>query len=84
MNMENIDELRKRVNEIADYNLSQEDLIENVKVEYELQEGQVDLKLVDDLHLLEPFGMSNPTPRFIMRDLLLSNIGFVGAAKTTP
>ena len=25
--------------------------------------------------------MSNPTPRFIMRDLLLSNIGFVGAAK---
>ena len=81
MNMENIDELRKRVNEIADYNLSQEDLIENVKVEYELQEGQVDLKLVDDLHLLEPFGMSNPTPRFIMRDLLLSNIGFVGAAK---
>ena len=81
MNMENIDELRKRVNEIADYNLSKEDLIENVKVEYELQEGQVDLKLVDDLHLLEPFGMSNPTPRFIMRDLLLSNIGFVGAAK---
>ena len=41
----------------------------------------IDLKLVDDLHLLEPFGMSNPTPRFIMRDLLLSNIGFVGAAK---
>ena len=56
-------------------------MIENIKVEYELQEGQVDLDLVDQLHLLEPFGMSNPTPRFIMRDLVLANIGFVGAAK---
>ncbi len=81
MNSENIDELRRRVNEIANYNLTQEDMIENVKVEYELQEGQISLDLVDELHMLEPFGMSNPTPRFIMRDLLLSNIGFVGAAK---
>ena len=29
--------LRERVNEIADYNLTKKDLIENVKVEYELQ-----------------------------------------------
>ena len=81
MDARNIDELRQRVNEIADYSLTKEDMIENIKVEYELQEGQVDLDLVDQLHLLEPFGMSNPTPRFIMRDLVLANIGFVGAAK---
>ncbi|MDO5011373.1 MAG: DHHA1 domain-containing protein, partial [Intestinibacter bartlettii] len=81
MNSENVEELRRRVNEIADYNLTQEDMIENVKVEYELQEGQVSLDLVDDLHMLEPFGMNNPTPRFIMRDLVLANIGFVGASK---
>ena len=81
MDARNIDELRQRVNEIADYSLTKEDMIENIKVEYGLQEGQVDLDLVDQLHLLEPFGMSNPTPRFIMRDLVLANIGFVGAAK---
>ena len=81
MDARNIDELRQRVNEIADYSLTKEDMIENIKVEYELQEGQVDLDLVDQLHLLEPFGMSNPTPRFIMRDLVLANIGFVGASK---
>ena len=77
----NLEELRRRVNQIADYNLTQEDMIENVKVEYELQENQVSLDLVDELHKLEPFGLSNPTPKFIMRDLVLYSMGFVGAAK---
>ena len=65
LNAENIEELRRRVNEIADYNLSKEDLIENIKVEYELEEDSATLELVDDLHKLEPFGLSNPSPRFI-------------------
>ena len=81
MDSKNIEELRQRVNKIADYNLTQEDMIENIKVEYELEEQQVSLDLVEELHKLEPFGLSNPTPRFIMRNLVLANIGFVGAAK---
>ncbi len=36
LNAEHIEELRRRVNEIADYNLSKEDLIENIKVEKDL------------------------------------------------
>ena len=81
LNAENIEELRRRVNEIADYNLSKEDLIENIKVEYELEEDSATLELVDDLHKLEPFGLSNPSPRFIMRDLLLTNIYKMGKNK---
>lgn len=81
LNAENIKELRKRVNEIADYNLSKEDLIENIKVEYELEEESATLDLVDNLHKLEPFGLSNPSPRFIMRDLLLTNIYKMGKNK---
>ncbi|WP_434797563.1 single-stranded-DNA-specific exonuclease RecJ [Terrisporobacter vanillatitrophus] len=81
LDAENIEDLRKRVNEIADYNLNKEDLIENVKVEYELEEESVTLGLVDDLHKLEPFGLSNPSPRFIIRDLLLTNIYKMGKNK---
>lgn len=81
MDSGNIVELRRRVNEIADYNLTQEDMIENIKVEYEIPEDKVTLDLIEELHKLEPFGISNPTPRFIIRDLVLSSIGFVGAAK---
>lgn len=81
LNAENIEELRKRINEIADYNLSKDDLIENIKVEYELEEESATLDLVDNLHKLEPFGLSNPSPRFIMRDLLLNNIYKMGKNK---
>ncbi|WP_419749925.1 single-stranded-DNA-specific exonuclease RecJ [Terrisporobacter petrolearius] len=81
LNAENIEELRKRVNEIADYNLNKDDLIENIKVEYELEEESATLDLVDNLHKLEPFGLSNPSPRFIMRDLLLTNIYKMGKNK---
>lgn len=63
------------------YNLTKKDLIENVKVEYELSEYSVSLSLVDDLHKLEPFGLSNPSPRFIMRDLLLTNVYKMGKNK---
>lgn len=81
LDAKNIEELRKRVNEIANYNLSKEDLIENIKVEYELTEESATLDLVDDLHKLEPFGLSNPSPRFIMRNLLLTNIYKMGKNK---
>lgn len=81
LDAKNIEELRRRINEIADYNLSKEDLIENIKVEYELEEESATLDLVDDLHKLEPFGLSNPSPRFIMRDLLLTNIYKMGKNK---
>ena len=81
LDAKNIDELRVRINEIADYNLSKEDLIENIKEEYELKEDSATLDLVDNLHKLEPFGLSNPSPRFIMRDLLLTNIFKMGKNK---
>ena len=81
LNRNNIKELKERINKIADYSLSKEDLIENIKVEYELEEDSANLNLVDDLHKLEPFGMNNPSPRFIMRDLLLTNVYKMGKNK---
>ena len=81
MDKNNIDELRKRVNEIADYNLTDEDMIENISVEFELNEGSIDFNLIEELHSLEPFGMSNPSPRFIIRDLEIRSIFRMGKEK---
>ncbi|XTR37497.1 single-stranded-DNA-specific exonuclease RecJ [Paraclostridium tenue] len=81
MDKNNIDELRRRVNEIADYNLTDEDMIENISVEFELNEGSIDFNLIEELHSLEPFGMSNPSPRFIIRDLEIRSIFRMGKEK---
>jgi len=76
-----VDILRQRINEIADYNLTSEDMIENIKVEFELDEDKVSLDLVDKLHDLEPFGLSNPSPRFIIRNLVLDDMFTIGKNK---
>ena len=62
MDSKNIDVLRKKVNEIANYKLTEEDMIENISVEFELNENAIDFNLIEELHSLEPFGMSNPSP----------------------
>lgn len=46
-------------------------MIENVNVEFELQENVINLNLVEELHKLEPFGLNNPNPRFIVRNYIL-------------
>lgn len=81
LDADKIDILREEVNKIADYNLTVEDMIENIKVEFELDEDKVSLDLVDELHKLEPFGLSNPSPRFIMRNLVLDDIFTLGKNK---
>ena len=81
LDAKHVDILRERVNEIADYNLTNEDMIENIKVEFELDEDKVSLDLVDKLHDLEPFGLSNPSPRFIIRNLVLDDMFAIGKNK---
>ena len=81
LDADKVNTLRERVNEIADYNLTSEDMIENIKVEFELDEDKISLDLVDKLHDLEPFGLSNPSPRFIIRDLVLDEMFTIGKNK---
>ena len=71
-------ELRRRINESADINLTEEDMIEEIKVEYELDEKSANFDLIEELRKLEPFGMSNPTPKFILRDCILRDMRFMG------
>ncbi|MGL5641326.1 MAG: single-stranded-DNA-specific exonuclease RecJ, partial [Paraclostridium sp.] len=81
MDVCNVDELRRRVNEIANYNLTDEDMIENINVEFELNETSIDFNLIEELHSLEPFGMSNPSPRFIIRDMEIRGMFRMGKEK---
>ena len=81
MDAKNIDLLRKKANEIADYSLTEEDMIENISVEFELNENAVGFNLIEELHSLEPFGINNPSPRFIMRNLEIRSIFRMGKEK---
>lgn len=81
LDSDKVEQLSIEVNKFAQYELSEEDLIENIKVEFELEEHAINLELVEELHKLEPFGLSNPNPRFIVRDAILKNIMAIGKNK---
>lgn len=81
LDAKHIEKLANRVNDFAEYELNEEDLIENIKVEFELKEESINIDLVEELHKLEPYGLSNPNPRFILRDVLLKNVITMGKNK---
>ncbi|CAK7012619.1 MAG: hypothetical protein PEPC_00518 [Peptostreptococcus russellii] len=82
ISVDNIDELRNKINGIADYQLEVEDLIEEIKIEYEIDAKDITLDFVDKLHMLEPFGIKNPTPYFMMRDCYVKNVYLIGKDKS--
>jgi single-stranded-DNA-specific exonuclease len=74
---ENVDKLRELVNQHAIANLTDEDLIPELKIDAVVSSNSLGLSLVEDLKRLEPFGMGNPKPTFMTKDLFLTTEPFV-------
>ncbi len=74
---ENIEKLQEKLNAHAGANLSAEDLIPELKIDAVVSSQTLNLDLVEQLKRLEPFGMGNPKPRFLTKDLVLTREPFV-------
>ncbi|MGH9819735.1 MAG: single-stranded-DNA-specific exonuclease RecJ [Pyrinomonadaceae bacterium] len=68
---ENIPELRERLNSYAAGVLSDEELIPELKIDALVSAETLDLKLVDELSIFEPFGAGNTKPIFTTRNLFV-------------
>jgi single-stranded-DNA-specific exonuclease len=69
-----IDEFRRRLNEYAVGILSDEDLGPRETADAELNIDQVCVELVRSLARLEPHGIGNPRPQFLLRDVPLRGV----------
>jgi single-stranded-DNA-specific exonuclease len=76
--VEQIDELRKRLNSLAKEWLSEEDYIPLTKVDMECKLDPIDLPLLQEMQRLAPFGIGNPTPRWLVRGVTLGEIRTLG------
>lgn len=74
---ERIPELRSRLSEYATATLSSDDLVPELQIDAVLLPETIDLRLVDALSALEPFGQGNPKPIFVTKDLILREEPFV-------
>jgi single-stranded DNA-specific DHH superfamily exonuclease len=54
-------------------NLTGDDLIPVLNIDAHVSSATLDLKLVDELNVFEPFGAANPKPIFITKDLIVES-----------
>lgn len=75
--VDNIPQLRMRLNEYASQTLSEQDLVPQLNIDALVTSGSLSLDLVDSLASFEPFGAGNPKPVFVTRDLILRDEPYV-------
>ncbi|MBO4890460.1 MAG: single-stranded-DNA-specific exonuclease RecJ, partial [Lachnospiraceae bacterium] len=79
MNAGTAETLRIRLNELC--TLTDDDLVEKMKIDIPLPVGYVDDALVEELETLEPFGIANPRPLFAQKDVPVRRIDLFGSER---
>ena len=78
-----LDNFRRLINEYARANLDEIDMVQTVEADCELNFGDVNLALAKGIQLLEPFGVSNPIPGFVLRGVTVNDIVGISEGKHT-
>ena len=74
----NIAMLRRNLEEIAQSEISPEDFIPKLKIDAELELDEIGPELIGVIKEFEPFGIGNPEPTFLTKDLEIVDIKRVG------
>ena len=67
-----LDDFISHMQTYADKHLTDEDLIPIYQVETVLTPQDITMDFIEELSLLEPFGMGNPKPQFVCQNLLVT------------
>jgi len=79
----NVEAFKKKINEYARQNLTDELFKVKVEADCELDISRVTLSLAEEILKLEPFGVGNATPTFIIRDITVQRVMQLSAGKHT-
>ncbi len=69
-----IPDLRRMLTAYCDTHLKEEDYIPVVKIDALLQPEDITIDLIDEIRLLEPYGMGNSTPVFALEDIKVVDV----------
>ena len=81
LQLENVDVLRKSLNQLAAEQLTPEDFLPITSVDVVCKMGDVSLDTIKQMDLLAPFGMSNPKPKVLIEEMSINNIRRIGTDK---
>lgn len=78
-----LDSFRRLINEYARSILTEKDMVQTVEADCELGFNEVNVGLARSIQLLEPFGVSNPIPVFVLRGVTVNDINGISDNKHT-
>ncbi|OIK17005.1 single-stranded-DNA-specific exonuclease RecJ [Bacillus sp. MUM 116] len=79
LSIEDVAELRTRLNSLAKEQLSDEDFIPVTYLDHEVRLEDINLSALDELNLLSPFGMDNPKPKVLINEVQVSTMRKIGS-----
>lgn len=74
------EKFKEELNKIV-ASVNKESLIPTIKIDSQITKKDINLNLINELNLLEPFGEKNKTPIFIYRNLKISSIRSLSEGK---
>ena len=75
---EHLDAFQKNLLDYAETHLSDEDLIKVLEIDAILKDDEVRIETAEKIDALEPFGIGNPRPKFVLKNAKVSDISYVG------
>lgn len=79
LSIEDIDLLRKRLNQLAIEQLNEEDFIPVTQLDGEISLEEVNLAAIEEMQMLSPFGVDNPKPRVLLKASNIAQMKKIGA-----
>ncbi|QCJ43592.1 single-stranded-DNA-specific exonuclease RecJ [Bacillus sp. S3] len=79
LKLEDVAELRDRLNKLAGEQLSAEDFIPVTLLDEEIHLDDIQLSSLEELNLLSPFGMDNPKPKVLIHNVEIGNMRKIGS-----
>jgi len=72
---------KKKIEEIADKILKEEDLVPSIEIDYKVEHDQINWQLIDEIEKFKPFGQGNKKPLFVAKKLEVHEVRAVGNDK---
>ncbi|MEH7332749.1 single-stranded-DNA-specific exonuclease RecJ [Neobacillus drentensis] len=79
LNLDDVGELRQRLNHLADELMTEEDFMPVTYLDEEVQLKDIQLSALDELNQLAPFGMDNSKPKVLINNVDISSIRKIGS-----
>ncbi|MBP0723828.1 single-stranded-DNA-specific exonuclease RecJ [Bacillus sp. RG28] len=77
--IDDVEELRQRLNQYADELLTEEDFTPLKEVDIKCTVEDVTISLINEINLLAPFGMHNPKPFIEIKDVNIAGLRQIGS-----